>query len=218
MNSAEHGSLAKPDPRYAWVMVFCVFTLSTLSFGALASVSVFLKPLSLEFGWSRGETSLGYTVISMSSAIFGIFWGIVADKFGTRWFGLIAALVMPAVLYLLSEQGSVIHFYGLYFMFGAFGNALVSAPLFANVAFWFQNKPGLALGITAAGGAFGQGIMPYICGLIVEGQGWESAYQTIALIYLIVGIPVGLLIRESPLRAAEAESEADNLRLSLIHI
>ena len=56
MNSAEHGSLAKPDPRYAWVMVFCVFTLSTLSFGALASVSVFLKPLSLEFGWSRGET------------------------------------------------------------------------------------------------------------------------------------------------------------------
>ena len=121
MKSAQDGLLVKPDPRYAWVMVFCVFTLSTLSFGALASVSVFLKPLSLEFGWSRGETSLGYTVISMSSAIFGIFWGIVADKFGTRWFRLVAALVMPAVLYLLSEQGSVIHFYGLYFLFGAFG-------------------------------------------------------------------------------------------------
>ena len=216
MKSAQDVLLVKPDPRYAWVMVFCVFTLSTLSFGALASVSVFLKPLSLEFGWSRGETSLGYTVISMSSAVFGVFWGIVADKFGTRWFGLVAALVMPAVLYLLSEQGSVIHFYGLYFLFGAFGNALVSAPLFANVAFWFQNKPGLALGITAAGGAFGQGIMPYICGVIVEGQGWESAYQTVALIYLIVGIPVALLIRESPLRAATSDSEADTLRTTTL--
>ena len=84
------------------------------------------------------------------------------------------------------------------------------------MAFWFQKKPGLALGIAAAGGAFGQGMMPYICGLIVEGQGWESAYQTIALIYLIVGIPVALLIRESPLRAAEAESEADTLRTTTL--
>ena len=59
------------DPAYGWVMVFAVFLLSALAFGALGSISVFLKPLSSEFGWSRGETSLGYTVISFSSALFG---------------------------------------------------------------------------------------------------------------------------------------------------
>jgi MFS family permease len=208
--------LTEPDPRYAWVMVFSVFMLSTLSFGALASVSVFLKPLSMEFGWTRGQTSLGYTVISMSSAVFGIFWGIVADKFGTRWFGLVAALIMPAVLYLLSEQNSVLHFYGLYFLFGAFGNALISAPLFANVAFWFRNKPGLALGITAAGGAFGQGIMPFICGLIVETQGWQSAYQSVALIYLFIGIPIALLIRESPLRSEMNGTQLEETRTTTL--
>ena len=212
MKSANDQSLTIPNRRYAWVMVFCVFTLSTLSFGALASVSVFLKPLSLEFGWSRGEISFGYTVISLSSAVFGIFWGVAADKFGTRWFGLIAALVMPLTLYLLSEQSSVIHFYGLYFLFGAFGNALISAPLFANVAFWFQHKPGLALGITAAGGAFGQGVMPFICGLILENSGWESAYQTVAIIYLFIGLPVALLVRESPLRSPSANLVVNALR------
>ena len=213
MNSSPNPKIvSEPDPTYAWVMVFCVFVLSTLSFGALASVSVFLKPLSLEFGWSRGETSLGYTVISMSSAVFGIFWGIVADKFGTRWFGLVAALVMSCVLFLLSEQASILHFYSLYFLFGAFGNAMISAPLFANVAFWFRTKPGLALGITAAGGAFGQGIMPFICGLVVETQGWQSAYQIVALIYLVVGVPVALLIRESPLRSEINDMDAENTR------
>ena len=52
------------DPVYGWVMVFVVFTLSGLSFGALGSISVFLKPLAAEFGWGRAETSLGYTAIA----------------------------------------------------------------------------------------------------------------------------------------------------------
>ena len=39
------------DPAYGWLMVFVVFTLSGLSFGALGAISVFLKPLSAEFGW-----------------------------------------------------------------------------------------------------------------------------------------------------------------------
>ncbi len=33
------------DPAYGWVMVFAVFLLSALAFGALGSISVFLKPL-----------------------------------------------------------------------------------------------------------------------------------------------------------------------------
>ena len=60
-------------------MVFIVFTLSVLAFGSLGSISVFLKPLPLEFGWSRAETSLGYTVIALSTAVFGVLWGVIAD-------------------------------------------------------------------------------------------------------------------------------------------
>ena len=41
----------------------------------LASISVFLKPISLDFGWSRGETSFAYTVASFSAAFFGILCG-----------------------------------------------------------------------------------------------------------------------------------------------
>ena len=142
------------DPSYGWVMVAAVFVLTTLSFGAFASISVFLKPLALEFGWTRGETAFGYTATSFASALFGIFWGIIADRFGTRWFGVVAAFAMAASLLLLSRQTSLYHFYGLYFFFGAFGSAMVTAPLVANVGFWFRRNPGLALGITAAGGAF----------------------------------------------------------------
>ena len=190
------------DPAYGWVMVFAVFLLSALAFGALGSISVFLKPLSSEFGWSRGETSLGYTVISLSSALFGILWGYIADRFGTRWFGLIAALAMSASLFALSQQQSIWQFYGLYFLFGAFGNAMVTSPLFANVGFWFTHKPGLALGITAAGGAVGQAVVPYLCALSLEANGWQTTYILSAVAYLALALPVALLIRESPGREA----------------
>ncbi len=185
------------DPAYGWVMVFAVFLLSALAFGALGSISVFLKPLVTEFGWSRGQTSFGYTVISFSSAVFGVLWGYIADRFGTRWFGLIAAFAMSGSLFALSQQESILQFYGLYFLFGAFGNAMVTSPLFANVGFWFTHKPGLALGITASGGAVGQAVVPYLCALSLELYGWQTTYMLSAGFYLALALPVALLIRES---------------------
>ena len=205
-------NISDKDPSYAWVMVACVFVLSALSFGTLASISVFLKPLALEFGWSRGQTSLSYTVISFSSAVFGVFWGYIADKYGTRWFGIVAAIMMSLSLFLLSKQTNIYHFYGFYFLFGAFGNAMVTSPLFANVGFWFRNNPGLALGITAAGGAVGQGLIPYFSGIIIETDGWRAAYYFMAIIYLAIAIPAALFIRESPWREQARTSTEEEPR------
>ena len=188
------------DPAYGWLMVFIAFTLSAFSFGAVGSISVFLKPLVAEFGWSRGDVSLAYTATAFSSAAFGIFWGIIADKFGTRWFGIVGALVMTLALFLLSGQGSLAEFYAFYFLFGAVGHAMVSSPLFANVAFWFTYKPGLALGITASGGAVGQGVIPYLAGMAITAYGWQTAYQLMALAFLVVTLPIACFVRESPRR------------------
>lgn len=200
------------DPAYGWLMVFVVFTLSGLSFGALGAISVFLKPLSAEFGWGRAETSLGYTAIAFSSALFGILWGFVADKYGSRWFGVVAAITMSLCLLMLSAQTNIFQFYAFYFLFGAFGNAMASTPLFANVGFWFRHNPGLALGLTASGGAIGQGIVPYLAGMAITANGWQWAYQAMAISYLVVALPIGLLVRESPRRQKARVSPETEVR------
>ena len=211
MNNTEGFSESRP-PTYAWVMVFVVFVLSGLAFGSLASISVFLKPISLDFGWSRGETSLAYTVASFSSAFFGVLWGYLADKYGTRWFGLIGAVAMSLSLYLLSGQSSLMQFYSLYFFFGAFGCALLFSPLYANVGFWFRDSPGLALGIAASGGAIGQAFIPYLSGYLISTSGWESAYLSLAIIYAAIALPISLLIKESPWREGARTTEEDESR------
>jgi len=204
----EPDPLTGKDPLYGWIMVAVVFLLSGLAFGTAGALSVFLKPLSAEFGWGRSETALGYTTLAMSSAVFGVCWGYVADRWGTRYFGIVAALVMPLALYLLSELTSLWQFYAFYFLFGALGTSMVSSPLFANVAFWFLNKPGLALGITAAGGAVGQGLVPMLSAWAIEAYDWRTAYLILAVLYLVVLLPVSLLVREPPGRVAPSKQSA----------
>ena len=203
--------------NYGWAMVLVVFTLSGLAFGSMASISVFLKPVSLEFGWSRGQTSFAYTIASFASAAFGVIWGQVADKYGTKWFGLAGAISMSLTLLALSSLDSIYQFYLLYFLFGALGSALLFSPLYANVGFWFRENPGLALGIAASGGAVGQAFVPHLSGILILSYGWQSAYIYLALIYISISLPISLLIKESPWRVdarSDAISEERNFPLS----
>ena len=198
------------DINYGWVMVLVVFVLSGLAFGSMASISVFLKPVSLEFGWSRGQTSFAYSIASFASAAFGVIWGQVADKYGTRWFGFAGAICMSSVLLALSSLDSIFQFYLLYFLFGAMGSALLFSPLYANVGFWFKENPGLALGLAASGGAIGQAFIPHLSGILIESSGWKAAYINLAIIYILIALPISFLIKESPWRiSARTDSEQE---------
>ena len=127
-------------------------------------------------------------------------------------FGFMASVAMSACLILLSEQSSLIQFYSLYFVFGALGNAMLGAPLYANVGYWFKQNPGLALGITAAGGAFGQGVVPMGAALLIENYGWQSAYLILGVSYFLIGFPLAFLIKEPPARrnSEPQETSADD--------
>ena len=198
--------------NYGWVMVLVVFVLSGLAFGSMASISVFLKPVSLEFGWSRGQTSFAYTVASLSSAVFGVLWGQVADKYGTKWFGFVGAICMSLVLFALSSLDSIAQFYTFYFLFGAMGSALLFSPLYANVGFWFKENPGLALGLAASGGAIGQAFIPHLSGILIESSGWKLAYANLAIIYIFISFPIAFLIKESPWRINARNQEEEEER------
>ena len=198
--------------NYGWVMVLVVFVLSGLAFGSMASISVFLKPVSFEFGWSRGQTSFAYTVASLSSAVFGVLWGQVADKYGTKWFGFVGAICMSLVLFALSSLDSIVQFYTLYFLFGAMGSALLFSPLYANVGFWFKENPGLALGLAASGGAIGQAFIPHLSGILIESSGWKMAYVNLAVIYILISLPIAFLIKESPWRINARNQEEEEER------
>jgi MFS family permease len=186
--------------NYGWVMVGVTFVLSALAFGSLGSVGVFLKPLIADFGWTRGQASAGYTTMAVASGIFGIFWGMAADRFPLRYLTIIGVLSMAASLFLLSNLTSLWQYYLFYFLLGAMGHGALVGPLYATTGHWFRRKPGLALGIMTAGSGLGQGIVPFTSSVLITGSDWQTAYLTLGVAYLVVGLPVIFLVRESAAR------------------
>ena len=188
------------DSRYGWVMVAVGFGLQTLAFGGIGSVGVFLKPLAAEFDWSRAEVSAGYTSVALSAAAFGIFWGWLSDRKGGRNIALFGVVMMGISYFALSMTGALWYYFLLHFAFGALGNSAVSTPLFAAVGYWFTRNQGLAIGLMAAGGAFGQAIFPVIARWIMDVWDWQTAYGAIGIMFLVIGVPLALLVKDPPSR------------------
>ena len=89
--------------NYAWMIVFIAFILNAIAFGTMASVSMFLKPLVNEFGWTRGSLSMGYTIMTLATSVSGVLWSILVDKYGSRWIARLGAFTIGIPLILLSN-------------------------------------------------------------------------------------------------------------------
>ncbi|MBL6952999.1 MAG: MFS transporter [Alphaproteobacteria bacterium] len=191
----------KDDP-YGWVMVFVGFTLMSLSFGGLGAVGVFLKPIAMEFGWSRGSIALGYTTAAFSAALFGMLWGFLADRHPTRYFTLMGALAIAIAMLALSRLTAQWQYYLSFFIFGAFGHGALASTIWANIGQWFTRNMGLALGIGLAGGAFGQAVVPLAARFLISAYDWRTAYLVLGAVYLLLGLTIAALTRDPPAKRA----------------
>ncbi len=191
----------KDDP-YGWVMVFVGFTLMSLSFGGLGAVGVFLKPIAMEFGWSRGSIALGYTTAAFSAALFGMLWGFLADRHPTRYFTLMGALALAIAMLALSQLTAQWQYYLSFFIFGAFGHGALASTIWANIGQWFTRNMGLALGIGLAGGAFGQAVVPLAARFLISAYDWRTAYLVLGVVYLLLGLTIAALTRDPPAKRA----------------
>jgi MFS family permease len=206
VKARSHDDVAEQsEPPYAWVMLAIGTVLVALNLGALSSLSVFLKPVSTEFGWPRGDTALAYTSAAITIGVAGVVWGRLADRFGTRPIAIIGAIAQPTALFMLSRTDSLPQFYAFYVLLGGIGIAAVNVPIIANVGLWFTRRRGTALGILSAGGPLGQASVAFLAGQIMVAYGWRTAYLALATIYGVLALPMALMVRTPPLLAAAAK-------------
>lgn len=155
-------------------------TAMAFGFGSLALTSVFIRPLEAEFGWSRADISLAYTLSSVGMALGGLFWGRLSDRLNTRNLLFIGSAGMVIALAAMSFATSLWQIYAANFALGGLGFACLYAPVLAVTGLWFDRRRGLAAGTVTAGGALGQGILPYAANALIDGVGWRFAYAVMA--------------------------------------
>jgi MFS family permease len=172
------------------------------------SLGIFIKPLGAEFGWTRGEASLGALVGTLAAALMSPVMGRVVDRFGS----LKVAVASVALLAL----GFVAHAWlisGLVsFLLVTFVVSLLTAgtsplPYTRLTVTSFHRHRGLALGIVLAGTGIGAILIPRFLAPFIETEGWRAGYLALAAAAALALPLIALLLGRAPdLAGANAPS------------
>ena len=184
---APEAAFAPAGARWHGAMVVLAATLTmAMGFGGLALTSVFMRPMEVELGWTRSDTSLGYAFATLGMAFGGAIWGRISDRIDIRPLLALGGAGMILPLFVMHRIQSPVPFYVASLVFGGLGFSALYSPLIGTSSEWFPERRGLVMGIVTAGGALGQGLLPFAANLLIAGLGWRFAFAAIAGIMLVV--------------------------------
>jgi predicted MFS family arabinose efflux permease len=159
---------------------------------------LFLKPVSQEFGWNRGATTMASTVAALMIAVAVPFAGMLVDRFGVRRVLLpVIVLSAIAVAAISLTPASLLAFVTLYAIAGLATAGHGPQPYAKTIAAWFDGRRGLALGVAMAGVGLGIILVPQLTRYLIETYGWRSAYVGLGAVLFAVAFPaVAVFVRD----------------------
>ncbi len=194
-----------------WVIVMTAVMGIAVSFGSLVifAFSVFIKPLGDQFGWSRTEISLAFTMTALTVAFASPLIGRQVDRVGARKVLLPCVAVYGAAFCGLAAVHSLAQFYAIYVLLGLVGNGTTQLCYARVISAWFDKRRGIALATMMAGVGAGAIAIPPVATRLIEIYGWRETYLIFGITIFLLGlIPAGLLLRETPPDAAVQREKA----------
>ncbi len=189
---------------YGWVVVLCAFTLMFVGFGAAYSFAAFFRAFESEFGASRANVSLVFSLCAFLYFLLGAPGGMLADRYGTRNVALVGVASLAAGLAAASTAQSVGLLYATYSIGLGIGIGLTYVPSVGAVQPWFEKRRVLASGIAVSGIGAGNLLAPPLAAWWIEAFGWRGAYLALAACTLVLGGAAAAAIRNRPAGDARA--------------
>ncbi len=184
------------DSRASWIRLAAATALGTVGGVGMWSVVVVLPAVQAEFGATRAEASLPYTLLMIGFAVGGILMGRISDRFGV----LVPILVSAAALGLgylaagfATSLWQVALAHGL--LIGFLGSSAMFGPLMADVSHWFQRHRGKAVAIAASGNYLAGALWPPIVQHFTATVGWRWTYVGIGLACVALMLPLSFAMR-----------------------
>ena len=186
---------------YGWVILAVA---SVPSFGArpvmaVATLSVFVVPMTETFGWTRGQFSGAVSLGALFGLLVSPIAGRLIDRYGSAVLLSASAAVVGLCAIGLSLTSPIWSFYLLYVP----GRAVFSSPLELGTATavsnWFIRRRPMALALMGVIQGIGLTIFPLIAQVLINGWGWRSAWLALGVFTIGSGIiPVLLLMARRP--------------------
>ena len=187
-------------PFYGWIIVAVSFLIGFTESGVFQNIlSIFMKPMVDEFGWSRASVTGAIAFGSLSGGLLSLAVGPILDRHGPRmvtfWGILLLSLGLSAMMF-------ASHIWQLYLFFGVgrmVAIGVLSLSVSVSIANWFVRFRGRAMGITKIGDRLGSALLPLMVQFLILALGWRMAWGALgAVVFLMSGIPALVFLRHRP--------------------
>ena len=185
---------------YGWVVLAGVCCAGFSRQGpAVATLSVFVEPMTGEFGWSRtaisGAVSLGGILAAFASPLIGP----QLDRHGAKVILAAAVLVTGVAVTLLSTVQSLLAFYLLFCVARMNFAGPYDIGIYGAVNNWFVARRAQAASIATLAQMLGLVAMPLIAHAAILSGDWRNGWLAVGATVLVVGlVPNWLLMVRRP--------------------
>lgn len=173
------------------------------------TAGVFIKPMAAEFGWTRGQASLGSLATLVGVVAFPLA-GRVIDRFGEIRVALGSGLALAISFTLLGLLTSgLTSFVALVALLTVVAAGSLSIGYNRIIVRHFSAQRGLALGLALTGTAVGSAVAAPLLTTYVSVHGWRQGYYALAIATVVMTAVALLLLRRYGDAGGPGAGEAD---------
>ncbi len=195
-NAPRENTETKPlkPARVALNVLALCFTLSVLGRGLGESFTVFLKPISENFGWDRAQVVSVYSITALAGGLAAPLIGRLFDRSGPRNVYSLGLVLLGGAFLAAAHAEHLWQFQLSLGLCVGLGIALIgNVPNSILLGRWFGPRLPTAMAVVYSAAGAGVLILLPASQLLIEHVGWRGAYQIFGITALVLLVPLLLL-------------------------
>lgn len=185
---------------YGWVVVGVVLMMLAVAAGlAFYNMTVYLRALTTERGFSVGEVSGATAAFFLTSGIAGLPVARLIERYDARLTIAAGAVISGICLAFLGQVSALWQVYGLYVVFGIGFAGAGLVPATTLVTRWFTRRRSVALSVASTGLSIGGIVLTPLSAGLIGRHGLDAVSPWLGLAFVVGIVPISsLLIRTDP--------------------
>lgn len=184
-----------PDGGWGWMVVFASLIMSMIADGISLSFGLLYVEFLYEFKASKSTTSWIGSLFMAVPLITGPIMSAFVDKYGCRPMTIIGGLISAVGFIISSKVNSIGVMYVTFGVISGLGLGLCYVTAVVCIAFWFDKKRTLAVGLGAAGTGIGTFVYSPLTTYLIKEFGWRGTTLLLSGSFLNI-IVCGALMRD----------------------
>ncbi len=185
---------------YGWVILACICCVGFARQGpAVATLSIFIEPMTSEFGWSHTAMSAAVSLGGILAALTSPMLGPVLDRHGARAMLCWAVLTTAICTMVLAWTQSLVFFFVFFCIARMNFAGTFDLGIYGALNNWFVRRRGIATSISTVSLMIGLIAMPLIVQAAIVYDGWRAGWLAVGFTVLVIGfLPTWALMVRRP--------------------